>query len=190
MISHYFILPTAILASLGIIYYLYLSYLGKVKPNSVSWFFWGFSPFIAYVIMIQNGVAFWDSIPIFLAWTLNFLVFLVSIFNKNSHWKLQKTDYIFAISAIVSIYFWLVLDNPFLALSFAILGDFLAGLPTLYKCYKYPNTESALGYGLSIPNLAVGILVLPTLTFFNASYTVWILLSNILKVCLILRNRF
>jgi hypothetical protein len=190
MISHYFILPTAILAAVGIVHYLYLAFKGKVKPNSVSWFFWGFSPFIAHMIMLSEGVKFIDSIPIFLAWSLNSLVFLTSIFNKNANWKLNNTDYIFAISAVASLIFWQALDNPFLALLFAIIGDICAGIPTLIKCWKYPETESLSAYLLPMPNLLVGLLVLPAFTFYNAAYTTWILFSNFLKVSFISKKYF
>lgn len=190
MISHYFILPTAILASIGILHYLYLAQKGKVKPNSVSWFFWSFSPFVAYLIMLSEGVKFIDSIPILLSWTLNFLVFLTSIFNKNASWKLGKTDYIFAISAVFAILIWQVLDNTFWALAFAILGDVCAGIPTLIKCWKHPETESLSPYLLPMPNLVVGLLVLPAFTFYNSAYTAWILLSNFLKVSFISKKYF
>lgn len=188
MISHYFILPTAILSASGTLWYLYLAHKGTVKPNSVSWFFWALLPFIANMIMLKGGVSLSDSTPILLAWVLNSLVFLTSIFNKNAHWKLEKSDYIFAISTVAVIFVWQFLDNSFWALVFAITGDIFAGLPTLIKSWKYPESESASAYLLTIPNLIVGLLVLPNFTFYNSGYLIWILLSNLLKVLFISRK--
>lgn len=185
MISHYFIIPTVILASIGILNYLRLAFGGKVKPNSVSWFFWFLSPFIIYLIMLGEGVKFIDSIPIFLAWLLNGFVFMVSVFNKNSFWQLKSSDYVFLFFGLCSIGIWLILDDPILAVTFSILGDVFAGIPTLIKSYKNPETESLSPYLLPIPNLLVGILILPTITYLNSAYIFWLLFSNSLKVVLI-----
>ena len=72
---------TATLASLGTLKYAYESIKGEVKPNRVSWFFWGLLPFIGFVIALQKGSTFTENLPLFVAWFFNFTVFLISIFT-------------------------------------------------------------------------------------------------------------
>jgi hypothetical protein len=186
MLPQYLIYFTSFVASLGTLYYAWETYLGRVQPNKISWLLWGFSVFLGQIIAMSKGVSFVETLPLFASWFTCLLVFVASFFNKKAFWKLTNFDYACGALSVAALLVWLGTENAALALSIAILSDIFAGLPTLYKTWKKPESESLSSY---LPNLishTVGILVLTTITFFNSAFLFWLVLSNILKVGIIL----
>jgi len=66
--------------------------------------------------------------------------------NPNAYWKLSKLDYYCGALAIGAITLWLLTDEPLVAIFFAIAADLLAGLPTLVKAWRHPETETAITF--------------------------------------------
>ena len=74
----------SVIASGGSLAYLYLTIKGKVKPNKITWFFWGLFPLIAFSAQIYQGVGLvaWAT---FAAGAAPFLVLIASSFVPQLH---------------------------------------------------------------------------------------------------------
>jgi hypothetical protein len=177
MIPEYFAVVGAIVASLGGVYYLYETIVGKAKPNRVTWFLWGLFPMIIFVAQRAQGVEglSWAT---FTAGLTPFLVFLASFLNKKAYWKTEPRDYYLMAAAIAGIILWALTDSPNLAILFSLVADFLAGLPTLLKSYRHPQTESWIAYAISTLGFGVGILAIPSFTFENYAFISYLFILN------------
>jgi hypothetical protein len=74
------------------------------------------------------------------------LIFLASFTNKKAYRKLEKIDYICGIFSALALVLWRVTKEPAVATIFAILSDGFAAIPTLRKGWRYPETETVLGF--------------------------------------------
>lgn len=183
MIPGYFALVGALIASLGGLYYLYETITGRARPNRVTWFLWGLFPMIIFLAQQSQGVEglSWVS---FAAGFTPILILIASFFNKDAYWKTEKRDYYLMILAVICIVLWLVTDNANLAIVFALSADLLAGLPTVIKSYKYPETESWVAYGVSAVGFGIGVLAIQTYAFENYAFVVYLFVINALLAIL------
>lgn len=114
---------------------------GKIKPNRVTWFLWAFAAFTAFSSEISQGVGL-RSLIIFMAGFNPLVIFIVSFVNRKSYWKLGKFDFLCGFFSLLGILLWYLTGVGNMAILFAILADGLAGVPTIVKAYKAPETES------------------------------------------------
>lgn len=178
MIPEYFAVVGAIIGSIGGLYYLYDTVIGKAQPNRVTWFLWGLFPMIIFVAQRAQGVEglSWAS---FAAGFMPFLILLASFLNEKAYWKTEPKDYALMAAAVFAFVLWALTDNPNLAILFALVADFLAGLPTLLKAYRFPQTESWVAYAISTVGFGVAILAIPSFTFENFAFITYLFLLNL-----------
>jgi hypothetical protein len=179
VIPESFAVVGAIIGSLGGLFYLYETIVGKAKPNRVTWLLWGLFPMIIFVAQRAQGVEglSWAT---FAAGFNPFLILLASFLNKQAYWRTEPRDYYLMVAAVVGIVLWAITDNPNLALLFSLLADFLAGLPTLLKAYRYPQTESWKAYAISTVGFGMAMLAIPRFTFENYAFISYIFVLNAL----------
>jgi len=145
MFNENFVILGAIIAASGSITYAIQTLQGKVKPNRVTFFLWSFAPLIAFVAQVQQGVGL-VALPTLMASILPLMIFLASFVNKSAYWKLTTFDIICGLLSILGLILWYITKVGNVAILLGILADGLAGLPTVVKAYKHPQTESSIGY--------------------------------------------
>lgn len=154
---------------------------GRVKPNKISWGLWAFISIIAFTIQYSetgSSTAYFTLV----AGLIPLCVFVASFFNKNAYWKLSMQDYIAGAISVIAIAIWLLADEPVLALSFSILADLSAAVPTLHKAYTEPLTETALPYASAGVGALLSILASERGSeFLELAYAVYIFM-----ICIIL----
>jgi hypothetical protein len=177
MIPEYFAVVGAIVASLGGLYYLYETIRGNARPNRVTWLLWGLFPMIIFVAQRAQGVEglSWAT---FAAGFTPLLILLASFLNKKAYWKTEPRDYYLMAAAIAGIILWALTDDPNLAILLSLAADVLAGLPTLIKAYRHPQTESSIAYAISTLGFGMGILAIPSFTFENAAFITYVFILN------------
>ncbi|MDC1205528.1 hypothetical protein N8083_01630 [Candidatus Pacebacteria bacterium] len=187
MLPEYFALVGSAIAVSGSLFYLYCTIKGTVKPNRVTWFFWGLFPMIGFAAQISQGVGLvvWAT---FVAGFIPFLVFIAATFNLKAYWEIKKIDYIFAGIGVFSLLLWYVTQNPNLALTFAVLADFAVAVPTLLKVWNYPETETWKTYALGTVGFGIGVLSIQTWTYENYAFVIYLFLVNLLLASLALRK--
>jgi hypothetical protein len=188
MIPEYFAVVGALIGSLGGFYYLFDTIRGRARPNRVTWFLWGLFPMIIFVAQRAQGVEglSWAS---FAAGFTPFLILLASFLNKQAYWKTEARDYALMAAAIAGIVLWALTDDPNLAILFALLADFLAGLPTFLKAYRYPETESWIAYAISTLGFGIAVLAIPSVSFENVAFVIYLFMMNALLAVFASRGR-
>jgi uncharacterized membrane protein len=85
-------------------------------------------------------------------------------------------DFSCGVLAVVALILWVIADQPLYAVIFALMADALASFPTLLKAWKYPETETGLGYAMATLNACIGLIALSSITFINAAFLVYLIL--------------
>ena len=178
MLPEYFAVIGSVLASTGGIYYAYLTFKGRVKPNKVTWFFWGAFPMIAFAAQLSEGVGLvaWAT---FVAGAPPVLVLAGSFFNKDAYWQTRPIDYGFAAAGFLSVIAWQATHIPDIALTCALLADLFVALPTLIKTCRFPDTENWKAYGVSAFGFLLAVLAVPEWTYRNAAFVAYLFLLNL-----------
>ncbi|HEV7424027.1 MAG TPA: hypothetical protein VGO21_02435 [Candidatus Paceibacterota bacterium] len=161
---------------------------GKTRPNLVSWFLWMLGPFIGVFFQLKAGAGL-SVLPVFMAGFGPLVVISVSLFRKNSIWKINKLDIICGILACVALVLYVFTHNLGISIIFAILSDGLAAIPTIVKSWKFPETETATVYLSGIFNNILGLLIIKNWIFSIYSFGVYFIVVNIIIVFCIYRKK-
>lgn len=187
MIPEYFAIVGAIIASLGGLYYLYETLTGKSQPNRITWLLWGLFPMITFIAQRAQGVegASWLT---FAAGFTPFLIVAASFINKKAYWKTERRDYVLMGVALLGIVAWLITDEPNLAILLTLAADLLAGIPTLIKAFKHPETESWIAYAISTVGFGIGLLAIQTFDFQTSAFIIYLFVVQLLLTTLAIRR--
>lgn len=178
MIPEYFAYLTIIIGLVGVSLYIKDTFLGKTRPNRVSWIFWTIAPLVGVLISYKSGVSVAILASTFMAGFGPLLVVLASFFNKNSYWKITKFDIGCGILSAIAIVVWVTTKNGTVSLIFAILADLFAGLPTVIKSWKHSETETIGPYLSGNLNSIITFLVIKDFSFLNLSFPIYLLVLN------------
>ncbi len=162
---------------------------GKTKPNRVTWLLWSIAPLIGSAAAFSDGVRL-ATLPVLITGVVPLIVLVASFVNKESYWKLEKTDYVCGLFSVLALVLWRVTDDPVVAITFAIVSDALAALPTVVKSWRFPETESIEVYVTAIFGNATSFFVLKTGDFSEIAFPIYLVSINLLIFFALYRKRF
>jgi hypothetical protein len=184
----YLIFIGALAQFLGALSYIKETIAGRTKPNKVTWLLWAIAPMIGTFAAISSGVS-WAILPVFMAGFSPLLVFIVSFWNKKSYWKLSKIDYGCGILSVLALILWAITKQPLVAISFAIMSDGLAALPTVIKTWKQPETEHPTIFAATVFSSILGIIIAKSIRFEEIGFQIYLIFICTLLVFLIYRKQ-
>lgn len=179
---------TIIIGLIGTVFYIKDMIKGETKPNKVTWFIWSLAPMIGAFLQFKSGGGL-SAIPIFMAGFASLLVFLFSLFYKNSYWRISALDIICGVLSLTALVFWVVTKNFAISILFAILGDGLAYVPTLIKSWKFPETETSTIYFLGIVNYILGLLIIKDWHFSVYIFSIYLIIMNSITLSFLYRKK-
>jgi hypothetical protein len=136
---------------------------GATRPNIISWFLWLVLQSIAIAGQITAGAS-WPLIFLF-ATTFNVCLVLFFALKGYGYKKYGWLDFACLFCAIAAIIIWRITNEPVMAILMAVVADFIALIPTIWKTYKEPFSETAVAWLL----LAIAaILAIISTTKFDA----------------------
>lgn len=184
----YLVFLGAIVGLIGTFSYIIEIIKGKVKPNRVSWLMWSIAPLIAAFAAISSGVTL-SVIPVFISGFGPFLILIVSLFKKGSYWEIGKLDIICGMISLFALILWYMTKNPVIAITFAIISDFLAAVPTILKSWKYPETESSITFMGGLFSALTSYAAIRTWNFTSVAFATYLVIINIVFILLIEQKR-
>lgn len=188
MLNQNFVIFGALLNLVGSTSYAIDTFRGKTKPNRVTWFLWATAPLIAFSAMISGGVGL-RSLMTFMVGFGPAVVFLASFVNRKAYWKISKLDIACGALSIAALILWYVTKTGEIAILLSILADALAGVPTIIKAYKEPETESYNVFFFGAISAAITLLTIEAWTFAVAAFPVYIFAICSLLFVLIFRKQ-
>lgn len=189
MIPEYFAIVGAVVVFAGGLYYLYGAITGKLKPNRVTWLLWGLLPMVVFVAQRVQGVESLSWLS-FATGITPLLIVAVSYLNKNAHWKTRPLDYVLMVAAVAGIALWFITDDPNMAILLVIVADTLAGIPTIIKSYRNPETESWVAYLISTIGFGLGILSINSFDFEHSVFVIYLFVMQLALTVLTVRAVF
>jgi len=180
MISEKFILLGTVFNLMGSTTYAYQTLKGKTQPNRVSWFLWAVVPMIAFVAQLNEGV----GLQVLMTFMVGFgplLVFASSFVNRKAYWKISRLDIICGVLSVLAVALWWMTGKGNVAIALSIAGDFLAGVPTLIKAYKQPETEHPDVFRNGAISALITLLTIKSWTFASYGFALYIF-----SICVVL----
>ena len=174
MIDKNFVIFGALLNLIGSSTYAYATLRGRTKPNRVTWFLWALAPLIAFSASVKAGV----GLPALMTFMVGFgplLIFLSSFVNRKAFWQITKLDICCGIISVLALMLWLVTGSGFIAILFSIIADLIAGIPTLIKAYKNPETESYTVFLFASISAVITLLAIDKWEFSYYAFPLYIL---------------
>lgn len=172
----------------GSFFYLKSIIYGSTKPNLISWFIWMLAPFIGAFFQIKAGAGL-SVLPVFMAGVGPFFVIMLSIFNKNAYWKIAPFDMYCGFLSLLALMFYIFTRNLGISILFAIMSDCLAGIPTIIKSYKFPESETGSIYIAGIIMNIFGLLTITNWIFSIYSFSIYIILINLVILFALYRKK-
>lgn len=184
MISVNWVYVGSAISALGTAAYLRDTLRGTTKPNRVTWLLWAVAPLLAAAVEFDQGVGI-RTLPTFMVGFMPLLVFVGSFHNPESVWSIRRIDYACGAMSVVGTVVWLVTRNGVLAISAAIVADFLAGVPTLIKSWTHPETETVYTYVGAVLSMVIVLLTIEHWTFDVAAFPLFIVCAGSVEVLLV-----
>ncbi|MCA9332417.1 hypothetical protein KDA00_00930 [Candidatus Saccharibacteria bacterium] len=184
MFSENFVWVALAVAAYGNYFYLRDTLKGETKPNRVTFFLWGAAPLISFFAQKEGGGGIQILYTLIIA-LMPLIILAASFYDKKAYWKLTKFDVGCGILSLIALGILISTDQTLLALVFSVIADLFAGMPTIIKSYKYPDTETVSAYALEIVSSIIVVLTIHDWSFVNYSFAVYILFMNILFTSLL-----
>ncbi len=188
-IAHGLVILSAIISIAGSAAYIRDTIAGKTKPNRVSWSMWALAPLIGTAVALSAHADIWATVRVFLAGFLPLIVFIVSLFDRQSYWKLTWFDALCGICSLLALFAWAFANAFQIAILLAVIGDGFASLPTIMKAWRYPETETGLTYIASFISALLVIPSIPAWNIENAGFQIYLLIANTILLTAVYRKR-
>ena len=108
---------------------------------------------------------------------------------KKSYWKITKFDITCGIFSFLALIIYIITHNLGISILFAIISDALAGIPTVIKSWKFPETETVGVYVGSVFSNILGLFIIKNWIFSIYSFGIYLIVLNTIIVFLIYRNK-
>jgi hypothetical protein len=184
MLNENFVIIGVFINFLGSLSYIADTVKGKVRPNRVSWGIWALAVFIAFAAEKSQGVGIL-SLATFIVGFSPLMIFIASFVNKKAYWKITRFDGLCAVLSLLGLLLWLQTRNGNYAIMFSIFADLMAGIPTLIKSFRYPETENWIEFMSSFVNVSIALLTVKIWSFANFGFPLYILIFDMAAFLLI-----
>lgn len=184
MLNENFVILGAAINFLGGISYILDTVKGRIKPNRVSWGIWALAPLIAFAAEVGQGVGI-RSLMTFMVGFTPLLIFIASFVNKKAYWRIGPFDLFYGALSLLGLLLWYLTKVGNIAILFSILSDLLAGIPTLTKAFKFPETENWIEFASSFISAILVMLTFDTWTFEYYGFPLYIFFFDLAAILLI-----
>ena len=152
---------------------------GKVTPSLFSWLGWavliGQSFFAQYA---ESGWE-WALVGIGISALGCLLISLTALIKRN--FSLRKVDWIYLLLGIACVFIQLIFKSAFITTVFAMIADFILGIPTFIKTYENPKSESKAPWLLSLTSWTLTMTIA-----YDRGIEIWIFPLYLLLFCAIM----
>lgn len=182
MLDERFVILGAALSLVGTVLYLRAMAAGEAQPNRVTWGCWALAPLVAFAAELGEGVGL-RSLMTFIVGFGPLLILVASFLDRDAYWRLGPFDLACGVLSVVAIVGWLVTQSGVVAIVFALGADLIAGVPTLLKTWRAPETEEPVVFALAGVNGLIALLTVDHWTTANVAFPLYILvIASVLTV--------
>ncbi len=188
MIPDYFLYFGFVFYAIGYYFYIRDMFRGETKPNLVSWVLWMLPAIIGAYFEFKAGAGL-SALPVLVGGLGPVMIVLICIFRRVGYWQINTFDLICGGISIFALILYIATHNLAISITFAILSDLLAFVPTFRKTWTNPESETGLMYIASMTSNIVGLLIIKNWIFSIYSFGGYLVLGNLLEVIFIYRRK-
>lgn len=167
------------LTFIGFFPYIRSIILGMNNPHMFSWIIWGATTFVVFLAQLEDkgGVGAW---PIGVSGIITIFIAILA-YAKKMDTAITKIDWVFFISAMLSLPLWYFTSDPLWAVVVLTVVDILGFGPTVRNAYSYPHLESLSFFAIFTARNLIAIAALE-----NYSITTVLFPATIAAACTLL----
>ncbi len=178
MIDPHFVFLGAFISVGGAAIYVRDTWRGSTAPNRVTWTLWAIEPLLAFAVERQAHVGL-ASIMALVLGVVPIVVLAVSFHDHASVWKVGWFDVSCAAVSLGGLVVWLAVNQATVALVAFVAADAVAGIPTVRKSFREPDSESSWSFLSGLIFAGITLLTLKHLTTAGALFAFSVLVMNI-----------
>ena len=148
----------------------------RIKPHAYSWFIWGTTSGIMFMIQLANGAGAGAWVT---GLTSIVCYILVGVGLKGGLQQVHYSDKISLALAIGVVVFWVMTDQPVISLLFGATIEIFGCYPTFRKSYYRPHQEGAFFYFLCGCKYAIALFAIDSYTFLSSFYPAFMVFINL-----------
>lgn len=179
-------IAAAVLAVIGNIPYLLDVVKRRVEPHPFTWLLWTIVSCVTFFGGLAKGAGI-GALPTGASEIFTVLIFLFSL--RYGFRNIKKRDVVFFVIALFGLIPWVMTKDPTISVIIVVSIDFIAFLPTLWKTWERPKSETPLLYSM---NVSRHILTLFSLRAYNIATTlhsiVMIVMNSIMTAIILSRQ--
>lgn len=141
-----FALVAVILAIAGNVPYVRDVLRGRVQPHAYTWFVWSVVSAITLFGQVVKGAGI-GALPTAVAELFTIFIFTLSL---RYGFKPTRRDSYFLVIALLGIVPWILTHDPTLSVVIAVGIDLVAFMPTFYKTWHAPKSETPVLFGANV----------------------------------------
>jgi hypothetical protein len=119
---------------------------GRTRPNRVTWALWGLAPMIAFGGQWSEGVRL-PALTTFMTGLCPLVIVALSFANPAAYWAITRRDVMCLGISLGALIGWAVTRHGVVAIALGLIADAAAGLPTIAKAWRRPDTETPTAFG-------------------------------------------
>ncbi|MGB3074844.1 MAG: hypothetical protein WBB36_05965 [Chitinophagales bacterium] len=151
-------------------------YRRKMKPSLLSWLGWTLLMGTSLVSQIAGAGWQWSLVGLLLSTMGCFAIFILSLLLDN--FLIKKADWIFLLLGMLCLLIYLLSKDPWLTTVFAILADFVTGIPTIQNAYTKPETQKTAAWTCGLVSWSVFLFICLGHDWLYALFPVYLFLYN------------
>jgi len=160
-------------------------YKRKISPGILSWFGWFLLMGVSLVAQILVDGWKWSLTGLAMSAFGCMVIFTTAFTMKN--YLLKNSDWIFLFLGMMCLILYLISKDAWITTGFAILADFVVGIPTLLHAYRNPISQKSKAWMLAFISWSFTLILCIGQPFLYALFPIYLFLYNI--VMLVLTNR-
>ncbi|MBX7107786.1 MAG: hypothetical protein K1X61_03960 [Chitinophagales bacterium] len=151
-------------------------YQGKMRPSLLSWLGWALLMGTSLLSQIAGIGWQWSLTGLLLSTIGCFAIFFLSFIINN--YQVSKGDGVFLLLGLVCLCIYVVSEDPVITTVFAILADFVAGIPTILSAYKKPEMQKTSAWYFGFISWSFSLLLCFGHEWLYALFPVYLFLYN------------
>jgi len=161
--------------------------IGKTKPHVFSWVIWGSTTFVVFLAQLadKGGAGAW---PIGVSGLVTLYVAVLA-YMKKSDVTITRTDWLFFITAMMSLPLWYLTADPLVAVVILTTVDVFGFAPTFRKAYVFPFEEKLTFFVLMAVRNVISILALANYSLTTVLFPAVTAIACLLFIVMVMYRR-
>ncbi|MGA2804144.1 MAG: hypothetical protein ABSF89_07110 [Acidimicrobiales bacterium] len=184
MLPSYAVYIAVVINAGGVTGYIRDTLRGNTFPHRITWFLWGFIPFVTVAVQLRDHVGI-QTVMTFSYFATAMAVLVTSFLARRGSWQVTPFDWACGGVCLAAVAVYAATLKGDLAISLLLTAEFFAAVPTVRKSWKAPETETWTVFLAGVVSSSITLLTVRHWTFPTYALSTWIGLQSGTQVMLV-----